>query len=71
MAPSSSTTAPEDRLSDVSDAFEHHRMNVPTTIITNAFQDAHDFTMNNPSFFEVHPGGVCVCFVMGNFADKM
>jgi hypothetical protein len=71
MAPSSSTTAPEGPLSDLFDAHESHGKNVPTMIISNAFQGSHDFTMNNTSCYEVHAGGVCMCFVMINFADKM
>ena len=60
MVASSSTTALEGRLSDISDALEDHGK-----IISDAF------TTNKLSLFEVHSGGVCMCFLMANFADKM
>jgi hypothetical protein len=66
MVASSSTIALEGRLLDISDALE-------VMIISNALHDAHDFkfTTNSPSCCEVHPGEVCMCFLMTNFADKM
>ena len=56
----SSSTALEGRLLDISDALEDHGK-----VISDAF------TTDNPSLFDVHPGGVCMFLLMTNFADKM
>ena len=56
----SSSTALEGRLLDISDALDDHGK-----VISDAF------TTDNPSLFDVHPGGVCMFLLMTNFADKM
>ena len=61
MVASSSTMALERRLLDISDALEDHGK-----IISDAL------TTNNPSLCDIHPGGgVCMCLLMINIADKM